>query len=75
VAGPAAAFDGHRLDSEWARCVGLLWAEESQGPVPIAATREEITESIDGEHEGQTDSIRQLAGASFIGTAIEWYDC
>jgi hypothetical protein len=52
-----------------------LWAEESQGPVPIAATREEITESIDGEHEGQTDSILQLAGASFIGTAIEWYDC
>jgi hypothetical protein len=39
----------------------------------MPATREEITESIDGEHEGQTDSIRQLA--SFIGTAIEWYDC
>ncbi|HEX5975256.1 MAG TPA: MFS transporter, partial [Rubrobacteraceae bacterium] len=29
---------------------------------------------IGGEHEGQTSSIRQVALASFIGTAIEWYD-
>jgi MFS transporter, MHS family, shikimate and dehydroshikimate transport protein len=29
---------------------------------------------VGGEHEGQTSSIRQVALASFIGTAIEWYD-
>jgi MFS transporter, MHS family, shikimate and dehydroshikimate transport protein len=29
---------------------------------------------IGGEREGQTSSIRQVALASFIGTAIEWYD-
>ncbi len=29
---------------------------------------------IGGEQEGQTGSIRQVALASFIGTAIEWYD-
>ena len=29
---------------------------------------------LGGEHEGQTSSIRQVALASFIGTAIEWYD-
>jgi MFS transporter, MHS family, shikimate and dehydroshikimate transport protein len=31
-------------------------------------------ERIGGEGEGQTSSIRQVALASFIGTAIEWYD-
>ena len=31
-------------------------------------------ERIGGEREGQTGSIRQVAAASFIGTAIEWYD-
>jgi MFS transporter, MHS family, shikimate and dehydroshikimate transport protein len=31
-------------------------------------------ESLGGEREGQTSSIRQVAMASFIGTAIEWYD-
>jgi MFS transporter, MHS family, shikimate and dehydroshikimate transport protein len=31
-------------------------------------------ERIGGEHEGQTGSIRQVVAASFIGTAIEWYD-
>src|ERR687897_408004 len=29
---------------------------------------------VGGEGEGQTSSIRQAALASFIGTAIEWYD-
>src|SRR4030095_5451355 len=36
--------------------------------------REEIMERIGGEGEGQTSSIRQVALASFVGTAIEWYD-
>jgi MFS transporter, MHS family, shikimate and dehydroshikimate transport protein len=36
--------------------------------------REELMERIGGEGEGQTSSIRQVALASFIGTAIEWYD-
>ncbi len=31
-------------------------------------------ERLGGEREGQTSSIRQVALASFIGTAIEWYD-
>src|SRR5215207_7809035 len=31
-------------------------------------------ERVGGEHEGQISSIRQVALASFIGTAIEWYD-
>jgi MFS transporter, MHS family, shikimate and dehydroshikimate transport protein len=31
-------------------------------------------ERVGGEHEGQTSSIRQVVAASFIGTAIEWYD-
>ena len=31
-------------------------------------------EGLGGEREGQTSSIRQVAMASFIGTAIEWYD-
>ncbi len=31
-------------------------------------------ERLGGEQEGQTSSIRQVALASFIGTAIEWYD-
>src|SRR5919206_664754 len=31
-------------------------------------------ERLGGEHEGQTSSIQQVAAASFIGTAIEWYD-
>jgi MFS transporter, MHS family, shikimate and dehydroshikimate transport protein len=35
---------------------------------------EEFMERIGGEGEGQTSSIRQVALASFIGTAIEWYD-
>src|ERR687889_224304 len=35
---------------------------------------EAIMERIGGEGEGQTSSIRQVALASFIGTAIEWYD-
>jgi MHS family shikimate/dehydroshikimate transporter-like MFS transporter len=35
---------------------------------------EEIMERIGGEREGQTSSIRQVVAASFIGTAIEWYD-
>ena len=29
---------------------------------------------VGGEREGQISSIRQVALASFIGTAIEWYD-
>ncbi|QYJ17266.1 Fosfomycin resistance protein AbaF [Rubrobacter xylanophilus DSM 9941] len=36
--------------------------------------KEEIVERLGGEREGQTSSIRQVALASFIGTAIEWYD-
>jgi MHS family shikimate/dehydroshikimate transporter-like MFS transporter len=36
--------------------------------------REEIMERLGGEREGQISSIRQVAAASFIGTAIEWYD-
>jgi MHS family shikimate/dehydroshikimate transporter-like MFS transporter len=36
--------------------------------------REEIMDRLGGEHEGQTSSIGQVALASFIGTAIEWYD-
>jgi MFS transporter, MHS family, shikimate and dehydroshikimate transport protein len=31
-------------------------------------------ERVGGEGEGQISSIRQVALASFIGTAIEWYD-
>ena len=31
-------------------------------------------ERIGGEGEGQISSVRQVALASFIGTAIEWYD-
>src|ERR687885_1803912 len=31
-------------------------------------------ERLGGEERGQTSSIRQVAVASFIGTAIEWYD-
>ncbi len=31
-------------------------------------------ERVGGEGAGQTSSIRQVALASFIGTAIEWYD-
>jgi MHS family shikimate/dehydroshikimate transporter-like MFS transporter len=31
-------------------------------------------ERLGGEHEGRSSSIRQVALASFIGTAIEWYD-
>ena len=27
-----------------------------------------------GQQEGETQSIRQVIAASFIGTAIEWYD-
>jgi len=31
-------------------------------------------EAIGGEHQGRTTSIRKVALASLIGTAIEWYD-
>src|SRR5918992_2776873 len=31
-------------------------------------------ERLGGEGTGQTSSIRQVALASFVGTAIEWYD-
>lgn len=31
-------------------------------------------EAIGGEHVGQTRSIRQVVVASFVGTALEWYD-
>ena len=31
-------------------------------------------ERVGGEQIGETQSIRQVATASFIGTAIEWYD-
>ena len=33
-----------------------------------------MEERLGGEREGQISSIRQVALASFIGTAIEWYD-
>ncbi len=29
---------------------------------------------VGGQQEGETQSIRQVVAASFIGTAIEWYD-
>jgi MHS family shikimate/dehydroshikimate transporter-like MFS transporter len=31
-------------------------------------------ERLGGERQGDTQSLRQVALASFIGTAIEWYD-
>lgn len=31
-------------------------------------------ETLGGENQGQTSSIRTVATASFIGTTIEWYD-
>jgi MHS family shikimate/dehydroshikimate transporter-like MFS transporter len=31
-------------------------------------------ERLTGEDVGQSSSIKEVAGASFIGTAIEWYD-
>ena len=31
-------------------------------------------ERLGGEDIGRSSSIRQVAFASFIGTAIEWYD-
>jgi MHS family shikimate/dehydroshikimate transporter-like MFS transporter len=31
-------------------------------------------ESVGGQREGDTQSIRQVIAASFIGTTIEWYD-
>ena len=31
-------------------------------------------ERVGGEGEGRSVSIRQVAFASFVGTAIEWYD-
>src|SRR3954464_3067891 len=31
-------------------------------------------ERLGGEREGDTQSLRQVALASFIGTTIEWYD-
>src|ERR671921_1871212 len=36
--------------------------------------KETGVERLGGEREGQISSIRQVALASFIGTAIEWYD-
>jgi MFS transporter, MHS family, shikimate and dehydroshikimate transport protein len=33
-----------------------------------------IVESVGGQREGETQSIRQVIAASFIGTTIEWYD-
>ena len=31
-------------------------------------------ERLGGERQGDTQSLRQVALASFIGTTIEWYD-
>jgi MHS family shikimate/dehydroshikimate transporter-like MFS transporter len=31
-------------------------------------------ERLGGEHQGDTQSLRQVALASFVGTTIEWYD-
>jgi hypothetical protein len=31
-------------------------------------------ERLGGQREGETQSLRQVALASFIGTTIEWYD-
>jgi MHS family shikimate/dehydroshikimate transporter-like MFS transporter len=47
-----------------------LWVKNSRNRL----AREEIMERLGGEGTGQTSSIRQVALASFIGTAIEWYD-
>jgi hypothetical protein len=33
-----------------------------------------IVENVGGQQEGETQSIRQVIAASFIGTTIEWYD-
>ena len=33
-----------------------------------------VAERLGGERQGDTQSLRQVALASFIGTAIEWYD-
>jgi MFS transporter, MHS family, shikimate and dehydroshikimate transport protein len=42
--------------------------------IGLRHAKEALVERVGGEHEGQTSSIRQVAVASFIGTAIEWYD-
>jgi MHS family shikimate/dehydroshikimate transporter-like MFS transporter len=47
-----------------------LWVKNSRNRL----AREEIMERLGGEGTGQTSSIRQVALASFVGTAIEWYD-
>ncbi len=31
-------------------------------------------ERVGGQQEGETQSLRQVIAASFIGTTIEWYD-
>jgi MFS transporter, MHS family, shikimate and dehydroshikimate transport protein len=31
-------------------------------------------ERLSGEHMGRVSSIRQVAIASLVGTALEWYD-
>src|SRR3954464_8529471 len=33
-----------------------------------------VAERLGGEAEGDSQSLRKVAVASFIGTAIEWYD-
>ena len=33
-----------------------------------------MAERLGGEREGDTQDVRQVVGASFIGTTIEWYD-
>jgi MFS transporter, MHS family, shikimate and dehydroshikimate transport protein len=34
----------------------------------------ESVERLGGQHGGETQSVRKVAAASFVGTTIEWYD-
>ena len=42
--------------------------------IGLRHAKEARVERLGGAREGQISSIRQVALASFIGTAIEWYD-
>src|SRR5215213_11383924 len=41
--------------------------------IPVLGERRRM-ERFGGEHMGQVSSIRQVAIASLVGTALEWYD-
>src|SRR3954468_17547204 len=73
---PGSRFSTPRTSQSTHSATGQLWRDP---PAPCRFQREETlmttaAERLGGESQGDTQSLRQVALASFVGTTVEWYD-